>query len=212
LVDATNVPNATRATNVPKSTLSWAGRGVDVGGVERVDVRDAVLLLLMLMMILATNAEADPVEVAVATRVDMAPERVFAVVADFDAWERIFGDVRVVRCERHGNGARIRQTTQLAGRTVTYTITATLHPEAGRLDIALDPSEPNDLVVLRSTWQIDANPSGGSRIVLRVVAESGVPVPAFVERLAVAHSARRSIDALTRALDRTSSRATYAGW
>ncbi len=177
---------------------------------ERVDVRDAVLLLMM--MILATNAEADPVEVAVATRVDMAPERVFAVVADFDAWERIFGDVRVVRCERHGNGARIRQTTQLAGRSVTYTIIATLHPEAGRLDIALDPSEPNDLVLLRSTWQIDAHPSGGSRIALRVVAESDVPVPAFVERLAVAHSARRSIDALARVLDGASSRATYAGW
>jgi uncharacterized protein YndB with AHSA1/START domain len=152
------------------------------------------------------------VEVAVATRVDMEPERVFAALADFGAWERIFGDVRVVRCERHGNGARIRQTTRLAGRTVTYTITATLHPEARRLDIALDPSEPNDLAVLRSTWQIDVDPSGGSRIALRVVAKSGVPVPAFVERLAVAHTARRSIDELARALDATSSRATYAGW
>jgi uncharacterized protein YndB with AHSA1/START domain len=168
--------------------------------------------LLLLVLILATNAAADPVEVAVATRVDMAPERVFAALADFESWGRIFGDVRVVRCERHGNSVRIRQTTRLAGRTVTYTITATLHPEAGRLEIDLDPSEPNDLVVLRSTWQIDAHPSGGSRIALRVVAKSGVPVPAFVERLAVAHTTRRSIDELARALDPASSGATYASW
>jgi uncharacterized protein YndB with AHSA1/START domain len=172
-------------------------------------VRDAVPLLLMLM-ILATNAEADPVEVAVATRVDMAPERVFALVADFDAWERIFGDVRVVRCERNGNGARIRQTTRLAGRTVSYTITATLHPKAGRLEIALDPSEPSDLVLLRSTWQIDADPHGGSQVALRIVAKSGIPVPAFVERLATLHTARRSIDDLARALDASDPRGAYA--
>jgi uncharacterized protein YndB with AHSA1/START domain len=174
-------------------------------------VRFAVPLLLM-GLIVAGNASADPVDVAVSTRVDAEPERVFAAIADFDAWEGIFGDVRVVRCERREHGARIRQTTQLAGRRVTYTITATLHPEVGRLDVALDPSEQNDLVVLRSTWQIDADPSGGSRIALRVVAKSGVPVPAFVERLAVMHTARRSIDELARALERSGSRENYAAW
>ncbi len=169
-------------------------------------------MLLLMMTTVATRAAADPVEVAVATHVDATPDRVLAALADFESWGRIFGDVRVVRCERRGNGARIRQTTRLAGRTVTYTITATLHPEAGRLDVALDASEPSDLLMLRSSWQIDAHPSGGSRIALSVVTKSSVMVPVFVERLAVAHTARRSIDELARALDRTGSRATYAGW
>lgn len=168
--------------------------------------------LLLLMMWVATAAGADPVDVAVETRVEAAPDRAFAALADFGAWERIFGDVRVVRGERRLDGARIRQTTRLAGRSVTYTINATLHPDARRLEIALDPSDPNDLVVLRSTRQIEATPSGGSRIALHVVAKSGVPVPAFIERLAVTHSAQRSIDELARALDDGGERASYAGW
>ncbi len=170
------------------------------------------VVLLLLGMIVATRAAADPVEVAATTRVDAAPERVFAALADFASWERIFGDVRVLRCELRDDGAQIRQTARLAGHAVTYSITATLHPDVWRLDVALDPNERNDLVVLRSTWQIDAQPGGGSRITLRVVAESGIAVPAFVERLAVAHTARRSVDELAASLDRGGVRSAHAGW
>ena len=159
-------------------------------------------LAAALALLVATAASAGPVEVGLSKRVDAPPDRVLDLLGDFEGWERVFHSVQLVRTERHSaNHARLRQVTRQAGRTLVYTITATMHRDEGRLDIALDPSEPNDLVVLRTTWLVAPHPAGGSQVELRVAMESGVPIPAIVERLAVERSARRTLDDLARAVE-----------
>jgi hypothetical protein len=58
----------------------------------------------------------------------------------------------------------------------------------------------HDLAELASFWSVTPAPGGGSNVRLRIVARSGLPIPAFVERRIVEQSARRSVDDLVRAL------------
>jgi carbon monoxide dehydrogenase subunit G len=159
-------------------------------------------LAAAIALLVATGASAGPVEVSLSRRVHAPPDRVLDLLGDFEAWDRTFRSVQLVRTERHSaNHARLRQVTRQAGRTLVYSIIATLHRDEGRLDIALDPSEPNDLLLLSTTWRVAPHPAGGSQVELRVAMESGVPIPAIVERLAVERSARRTLDDLARAVE-----------
>jgi len=160
----------------------------------------------------ATAAAAGPVEVRVEKRIAAPPERVLAVLADFEAWDHVFDTVRLVHTERQtADHARLRQVTHQSGRTLVYTVDATVDRAARRVDLTLDPSEPHDVALLHSTWRVVPHPGGGSRVELRIAMQTGLPVPEILERLAVERGARRSVDELARALERERTVAALQG-
>lgn len=180
-----------------------------MGAAARVD-RDArsrrgpdlrFALALSFACLIAGRAAADAVEVTASARVGASPERVLAVLTDFEAWSRMFSGVDTVaaeRCdERH---ARVRQVVRRAGHTLAYTLAVTVDPESRQVELILDPSEPADVDQLHTVWRVRAHPDGGSLIELRVVTRSGLPVPRFLERRVTQGTARASVDDLVRAL------------
>lgn len=169
--------------------------------------------LLAAVLLLATPriAGAGAVEVIATAQVAASPERVFELLTDFGAWERVFSGIRVLRVEHlDAESARVRQLTRVIGRPVACTMAATLRPAARQLDLVLDDREPHDIAELASFWRVMPAPGGGSNVELRVVARSGLPIPEFMERRIVEQSARRTVDDLVRALTRVASLPTYA--
>jgi hypothetical protein len=83
----------------------------------------------------------------------------------------------------------------MAGLRVRYSLIATTTQSQCQVRFSLDPSEPSDLRQLESTWTIERVDEGESRIVLRVVSDSGLPVPGFVERRFTAASTQETVDA-----------------
>ena len=159
-------------------------------------------LSLLLAFVFAADAGAESVEVRMSARVAAPPERVMALLADFESWGRVFASVETLSAERQDSSrARLRQKVQLFGRTLTYTLAARLDAASLSLELALDPSERNDLAELRSTWRVRPHADGGSTVELRVVTSSGMPVPAFVERHVAEGTTRASLHDLVRALD-----------
>jgi ribosome-associated toxin RatA of RatAB toxin-antitoxin module len=170
-------------------------------------VRFALSLLLALG--LAGGAAADAVEVRMSARVAASPDRVLALLADFEAWDRVFTGIETRVAEQPGpHHARLRQRVQLMGRTMTYTLAVRVDAAARSVELALDPNEPNDVAELHSVWRVRPHADGGSTIELRVVTSSGLGVPAFVERRVTEGTTRASLDDLVRALDRVAADAT----
>lgn len=164
-------------------------------------MRGALVLTLALGM--AATAQAGTVEASASARVAASPERVIALLADFESWDRVFDSVETVRAERQDDRhARVRQRVHRAGLTMSYTLRAKVDPDAGRIEMALDRSEPSDMERLVTSWQIVPDPEGGSVIRLHVVTRTKLPVPAFLERHIAETTARDSLDDLIRALDR----------
>lgn len=157
---------------------------------------------LIFALAFAARAVADPVEVDLAAEVDAAPEHVLGVLTDFESWASVFVSVETLHAERQDPfHARVRQKARRAGHTLAYTLVATIDPGARCVELALDPNQAHDLEELRTTWRIHARPNGGSRIELRVVTDSGLPVPGFVERAVAEGTARTSLDELVLALN-----------
>lgn len=155
------------------------------------------------LLLFATPRIGAAVEVVASAQVAAPAERVFALLTEFEGWERVFSGFRVLRTERiDAQSARVRQLTRVVGRPVACTMAATLRPAELRLDLVLDDREPNDLAELASHWQVVALPDGSSRVELRVVTRSGLPIPDFIERGVVERSTRRSLDDLVRVLER----------
>jgi hypothetical protein len=158
------------------------------------------------LLLFATPRSGAAVEVVASAQVAAPAEHVFALLTDFDGWERVFSGFGVLRAERiDAQQTRVRQLTRVIGRPVACTMTATMRPAELRLDLLLDAREPNDLAELASYWQVLPLPDGGSRVELRVVTRSGLPIPDFVERGVVERSTHRTLDDLVRALERAKS-------
>lgn len=167
---------------------------------------------LALQIAAVASAAAGGFEARATARVAASPERTFAVLADFDRWDRIFSGFRLLRHEPLAGGhARLRQQTAAVGRTVTYTVAATVAPEARRIDFALDPTEPHDVAEFASSWRIEPLPDGGSRIELEVVSRSGLPVPAVIERRVVQSKASGAVADLAAAVARSEVADTQIG-
>lgn len=155
----------------------------------------------ILALMLATAAAADPIEVEFAADVGASPEQVLAVLTNFDSWGNVFVSVETLSVVRQDAfHVRVRQKARRAGRTLAYTLIASVDPSARQVELALDPDQSHDLRVLRTTWRVDALPDGGAHIELRVVTESGLPVPGFIERVVAEGTARTSLDELVVAL------------
>jgi ribosome-associated toxin RatA of RatAB toxin-antitoxin module len=160
-------------------------------------------LALTVLLAIATAAEAETVEATATAHVAASPERVLAVLADFESWDRVFSGVETVRAERQDERhARVRQRVKRAGFTLAYTLAASVDPAAGRVEMALDESEPSDMERLSSSWHVAPHADGGSQIRLHVVTRTRLPVPAFLERRIAQITARDSLDDLIRALGR----------
>jgi hypothetical protein len=154
-----------------------------------------------MMLSFANAAVAGPVEVHLSTHVDASPEHVLGVLTNFEAWGNVFVSVETLHAERQDPfHARVRQKARRAGHTLAYTLVATIDPIARRVELALDPTQSHDLEELRTTWRIHAIPDGGSQIQLDVVTDSGLPLPAFVERAVAEGTARTSLDELVAAV------------
>lgn len=152
----------------------------------------------------AAPALADTVEATASARVAASPDRVLAVLADFESWDRVFACVETLAAERHdGERARVRQRVHRAGLTLGYTLAATVDRETRRVELVLDPSEPTDMEVLVTSWHVVPHPDGGAEITLRVVTRTRFPVPAFVERHVTRSTARDSVAELVRAIERS---------
>ena len=167
-------------------------------------MRTAVALAsIALSLLVAATATADTVEIAVSARVGASPDRVLAVLADFESWGRVFDGVEVLAAERQdAHRARLRQRVHRAGYTLAYTLAATVDPAERRVDLVLDPSEPSDLDVLATTWRIEPLPDGGSLVTLRVRSRTCLPVPGFVERLVTQRTTEDSLFDLVRTVER----------
>lgn len=158
-------------------------------------------LTLITALAVATAAAADPVEVDLTAQVDASPEHVLTVLTNFESWGRVFVSVETLHAERQDPfHARVRQKARRAGHTLAYTLVATIDPNARLVELALDPTQAHDLEELRTTWRIHALPTGGSRIELHVVTDSGLPVPGIVERAVAEGTARTSLEELVVAL------------
>lgn len=159
------------------------------------------VILACAIGIAATAAGAEPVEARARAHVPAPPERVFAVLADFESWDRVFRSVDTVRVERlGGRRARIGQVARRAGRRIEYTLLATVHRKTRRLELRLDPDRSHDLAVLQTTWQVIPGPDGGSLVSLRVVTASGFPVPSFLEQRIAEATTHASLNELVQAL------------
>lgn len=158
--------------------------------------------LFACLLCLAAAASAEPVEVRVRARVEAPPERVMDVLASFESWSDVFRSVETLRVERlDGRSARFRQIAHRAGRDLSYTLLATVHDGSRRVEARLDPDRRHDLAVLDTTWQVRPRASGGSLIELRVVTDSGLPVPRFLEERIASSTTRTSLEELVQALD-----------
>jgi ribosome-associated toxin RatA of RatAB toxin-antitoxin module len=165
-------------------------------------MRAALAAGLVIAFGFAGAARGDAVETSVSARIDAAPDRVLAVLADFESWNRVFDGVETVSAERQdANRARLRQRVQRAGYTMSYTVEATVDPEAHRVDLALDPAEPGDLEVLATAWRIEPLPDGASLVTLRVRSRSRLPLPDFVERRITEHTTHASLADLRRSVE-----------
>lgn len=161
-------------------------------------------LALTCALLTASAAQAETVEATASARVDASPERVLAVLGDFESWHLVFESVETLGAERRdARHARIRQRVQRAGFTLGYTLAASVDPDAGAVDMVLDPSEPTDMELLATQWRVEPHPDGGSWIHLRVVTRTRLPVPRFLERHIARSTARDSVAELVRALGRT---------
>jgi ribosome-associated toxin RatA of RatAB toxin-antitoxin module len=168
-------------------------------------MRAALVLVLILTWLLgiASPALAGTVEASATARVAASPERVIALLSDFESWDRVFESVETLRAEREDDHhARVRQRVRRAGFTMSYTLAARVDPAAGRVEMALDESEPTDMERLATSWHVVPHPEGGSLIRLHVVTRTKLPVPAFLERHIAESTARDSLRDLIRALDR----------
>lgn len=177
----------------------FIGRPVPRGiGARR---RQTGLGLALALTLLAPTARAVE-EARASARVADPPETVWALLVDFARWERIFPTVTRIAVEpvdeRH---VRLHTRTRVAGRTVRYTLAAEVDATRRRIDCALDPAAPNDVLALASHWRVRASAGGGSRIELAVRSESGIGLPRFLERRMTELSTRRSVLALVAALD-----------
>lgn len=142
------------------------------------------------------------VEAHAVAEVSERPEAVWALLQDFPRWDQVFPSVASVTVERvDERHVRLRTRTSVAGRSVRYTLAATIDAGEGRIDCALDPREPSDVRSLASSWRVRAVPGGGTRIELTVRSESGLALPRFVERRFTERSTRQSVAALVSALD-----------
>lgn len=158
-----------------------------------------VWLGLAALLLVAEAAEAQT-ESTAALHVAATPEQVWRVLADFESWTAVFPSLVEVRAERlAGDRVRIRQTSRVAGRTVAYTVAGSAHAADGRLELALDPSEPHDVAELSYRWLVTAHPDGGSQIELRVRSRSGLPMPGFLERRVAAKTTSDNLAALAQA-------------
>lgn len=158
---------------------------------------------LIVAVALASRALADPVEVELSAHVEASPERVLAVLTNFESWGSVFVSVETLHAERQDPfHARVQQKARRAGHTLAYTLVASIDPNARRVELALDPTRSHDLDVLQTTWRIHALENGSSRIDLRVLTDSGLPVPGFIERAVAESTARSSLDELVVALHR----------
>lgn len=159
-------------------------------------------LAITVAILLASSARAETVEASASVHVAAAPQRVLALLADFESWDRTFASVETVGAERQDEcRARIRQRVHRAGFTLGYTLSVTVDPAARRIDMVLDPNEPGDMELLATSWTIEAAPEGGSVIHLRVVTRTRLPVPGFLERHIAERTARDSLEDVVRALE-----------
>jgi Polyketide cyclase / dehydrase and lipid transport len=166
-------------------------------------MRTARALVLAIGLVAAGAARADTVETTVSARVAASADRVLAVLSDFESWNRVFVSVDTIGAERQDDcRARLRQRVHRAGYTFAYTLAATVDRTEHRVELTLDPSEPSDMDVLRSTWRVEPLADGGSLVTLRVVSRSRLPVPGFLERHITQRTAEESLAELTRALER----------
>lgn len=140
-------------------------------------------------------------ETVAAAEVAGPPEAVWALLTDFERWDRLFPSVASLVVDRLDEGrARLRTRTRIAGLSVRYTLLASLDPETRRLDCTLDRREPADIEALSSSWRIHETLEGGTRIELVVRARSGLGLPGFLERRFTGLHTRASLDALLAAL------------
>ncbi len=166
-------------------------------------MRIALAAALGIAFGLASVARGDAVETSVSAHIAASPDRVLAVLADFESWSRVFDGVETLRAERQdARHVRLRQRVHRAGYTMSYTIFATVDPESRRVDLALDPAEPGDLDVLTTTWRIEPLPDGASLVTLRVRSRSRLPVPDFVERYITERTTHDSLADLVRSVER----------
>jgi ribosome-associated toxin RatA of RatAB toxin-antitoxin module len=180
-----------------------AAAPVDIRRSEGHAMRTALAATLGIAFVIASVARADAVETSVSARVDATPDRVLAVLADFESWNRVFDGVETLRAERQdARHVRLRQRVHWAGYTMSYTIFATIDPDARRVDLALDPAEPGDLELLSTSWRIEPLPGGASQVTLRVRSRTRLPVPDFVERSITERTAHESLADLVRSVER----------
>lgn len=161
-----------------------------------------VALAITVAILLGASARADTIETSASIHVAAAPERVLALLADFESWNRTFASVETIGAERQDEcRARVRQRVHRAGFTLGYTLAATVDPVARRIDMVLDPSEPSDMEQLATSWTIEPASDGGSVIHLRLVTRTRLPVPSFLERHIAQTTARDSLEDVVRALE-----------
>jgi hypothetical protein len=172
------------------------GGGISTGNGWRIGMGVGLALAL-----LAPAARAVE-EAHASARVADPPEAVWALLADFPHWDRVFPTVTSVAVEivddRH---VRLHTLTRVAGQTVRYTLAAEVDAAARRIDCTLDPDAPSDVLALASHWRVRPSAGGGSRIELAVRSESGLGLPRFLERRVTEHSTRGSMAALVAALE-----------
>jgi hypothetical protein len=136
--------------------------------------------------------------VAASGIVAAAPERVWAVITDWESYPRFMPNAHATRVRsREPRRARISQHLRILLSDVRYGVVWTLEPERGLARFALDPEAPHDIAAFEGSWELAAL-DGPRRTLVRYSnrVEPGIAVPVFLRDALT----RRSLPGIVRSV------------
>jgi carbon monoxide dehydrogenase subunit G len=143
-----------------------------------------------------------------------SPERVWAVLTDFEEWPRFMPHIRETTVTQSEDQRHwVEQRYRILMSDMQHTTVYDLHPGPGRIEWKLDPARPHDIASTTGSWQLAAVDGGRQTLVTYASSvDAGRSVPQFIEKMLVDRSLSELFDHLRLECDRRGTSVTDAGF